>query len=396
MVSFGEAPRGRPVDRILVVHNAYQHKGGEDSVVEAEVELLRARGHQVEQYSRDNSELNGAHRFATAREALWSPRTVRETAARVNKFHPDVIHAHNTFPLISPSLYWAAARAHVPVVQTLHNFRLLCAQGQFLRNGSLCEDCLGTLPWRGVINRCYRGAAGHSTLLVAMLGLHRALRTYENKVTRYIALSEFSRAKLIQGGLPPHKISVKPNFVTASPGGGGERKGGLFVGRLSHEKGVALLLAALNRLPGAMIDVMGNGPEAGAVAAHPQVRHHGHKEQSAVLATMRCTAYLVLPSITYENFPRTIVEAFACGLPVIASRLGALAEIVEDGRTGLLFEPGSPEDLAQKIAWAEADPAAMRRMGENARREYELKYTAEINYQQLMRIYQEAVACMPG
>jgi glycosyltransferase involved in cell wall biosynthesis len=396
MVSFVQTPVGRPVGRVLVVHNAYQYKGGEDSVVEAELELLQTRGHRVEVYSRDNDELAGAGRFTTARDTLWSPRTMREMAARISAFQPDVIHVHNTFPLISPSVCWAAARADIPLVQTLHNFRLLCASGMLLRDGRVCEDCLGKLPWRGVVHRCYRGSAAHSAMLVAMLGLHRALRTYQNKVARYIALSEFSRAKLIEGGLPAHKISVKPNFVTASAGGGSERKGGLFVGRLAQEKGIALLLAALDRLPGVIVDVIGSGPEAGAVAANARVRHHGRQEQSAVLAAMRCAAYLVLPSITYENFPRTIVEAFACGLPVIASRLGALAEIVEDTRTGLLFGPGSPEDLAQKIAWAEANPAAMRRMGENARREYELKYTAEINYQQLMRIYQQAVACVPG
>src|SRR5262249_4073147 len=147
-------------------------------------------------------------------------------------------------------------------------------QGQFLRNGSLCEDCLGALPWRGIIRRCYRGSAGHTALLVAMLGVHRALRTYEDRVTRYIALSEFSRAKLIQGGLPAQKISVKPNVVGVAPGSGGMRRGGLFVGRLSHEKGIAVLLAALDRSPGLIIDVIGSGPEADAVAAHTQVRYH--------------------------------------------------------------------------------------------------------------------------
>ena len=171
------------------------------------------------------------------------------------------------------------------------------------------------------------------------------------------------------------------------------RKGGLFVGRLSHEKGIAVLLAALDRSPGLIIDVIGNGPEAQAVAAHAQLRCHGLKEQDAVLDAMRRAAYLILPSVTYENFPRSIVEAFACGLPVIASRLGSLAEIVEDGRTGLLFGPGSAEDLALKMAWAEANPAAMRGMGQNARCEYEMKYTADINYRQLMSIYEEAVAC---
>lgn len=378
--------------RVLIAHNAYQQRGGEDSVVEAEVDLLRRHGHTVQLYSRHNDEIDALPRASLARQTFWSSRTVEEVSGLIQSFRPDVIHVHNTFPLISPALYWAAFRAGVPVVQTLHNFRLLCPQAMFLRAERVCEDCLGHLPWRGVARRCYRGSAAQTAVLAGMLAVHRGLGTWRNKVTRYIALNAFCRDKFIAGGLPAARLSIKPNFVDMPPVAGGPRRGGLFVGRLSPEKGLDVLLAALDRLAELSLPFIGSGLEQSRVGAHPSARMLGSKSQAAVLAAMREAAWLVMPSICYENFPRTLVEAFACGLPVIASRLGAMANLIEDGRTGLLFTPGDVADLARKMAWAEAHPDEMRAMGEHARREYEAKYTPEINYRQLLAIYAEAIS----
>jgi glycosyltransferase involved in cell wall biosynthesis len=325
-------------------------------------------------------------------QTLWSGRTIVETGRLIESFRPDVIHVHNTFPLISPSLCWAAFRAGVPVVQTLHNFRLFCPQAMFLRDGRICEDCLGHLPWRGVVHRCYRESTTQTAALAGMLMLHRGMGTWRNKVTRYIALNAFCREKFIAGGLPASRLSIKPNFVDVAAGTNGSRQGGLFVGRLSPEKGIAVLLTALDLLPDLCLPVIGSGPEQSRVMAHTRVRLLGKKNQVEVLAAMRGASWLVMPSIWYENFPRTLVEAFACGLPVIASRLGAMAELIEDGRTGLLFSPGDADDLARTIAWAESHPDDMKIMGKNARREYEAKYTAERNYRQLMAIYAQAIA----
>jgi len=289
----------------------------------------------------------------------------------------------------------AAARAGVPVVQTLHNFRLLCPQAMFLREGRVCEDCLGKLPWRGVVHRCCRGSVSQSAVLASMIGVHRAIGTYRSKVSRYIALTEFSRAKFIAGGLLGKQISVKPNFVDLpAPENERQRAGALFVGRLSPEKGTRVLARAAATRRHAVIDVIGTGPERSSLEASPGIRLLGWQAPETIYARMRGAAFLVAPSICYENFPRAIVEAFACGLPVIASRLGAMAEIVRDGATGLLFEAGNAEDLAQKMAWAEATPDALREMGANARREYEAKYTPAVNYRQLMKIYADAIAVM--
>lgn len=378
--------------RILLVHNAYQHRGGEDTVVEAEIALLRAYGHAVETYTRSNDDVAGLSALALARDTLWSARTSRDLEVVVRRFRPDVIHVHNTFPLISPSLYWAAARAGVPVVQTLHNFRLMCLNALFLREGRVCEDCMGHLPWQGVARACYRGSHAASAALAGMLTLHRGLGTYQNKVARYIALNEFCRSKFIEGGLPGDRVVVKPNFVDFEAPVSSSREGLLFVGRLSVEKGLTTLAQAVALEPQLQLRVAGDGPEAGQLDGLAGVSRLGSLPGEEVRQEMNRAVALVVPSIWYENFPRTIVEAFACGLPVIASRIGALADIVADGRTGLLYEPGNPRDLADKMAWALAYPEQMAVMGRNARAQYEAEFSAEVNYRRLMEIYGEAMA----
>ena len=380
------------VHRVLIVHNAYQQKGGEDGVVASELELLRSRGVEVSVYSRHNDDITGMSRLALVGQTIWSKRTEADMAKRVADFHPDVIHAHNTFPLISPSLYLAADKAGIPVVQTLHNFRLFCPQAMLLRDGKICEDCLGKSPWRGVVRGCYRGSRVQSAVIGGMQVVHRTLGTYRNKVTRYIALNDFCRSKFIQGGLPAEKIVVKPNFVDVPAGVEEVRKNGLFVGRLSAEKGIDVLVHAMGQLPDCRLNVIGSGPEEFLLGKCTNIHKLGFLPRDEIFSHMHRSAYLLMPSIWYENFPLTLVEAFACGLPLIASRLGAMAELIEDGKTGLLFEPGSAEDLARKIVWADANPDAMLEMGRNARKEYEAKYTSEHNFGLLMAIYAEAIA----
>jgi glycosyltransferase involved in cell wall biosynthesis len=374
--------------RVLIAHNAYQQKGGEDGVVASESALLSSRGVDVAVYSRHNDDIEGMSRLALVGQTIWSSRTEADIAKWVADFRPDVIHAHNTFPLISPSLYVAADKAGVPVVQTLHNFRLFCPQAMLLRDGKVCEDCLGKSPLRGVMRGCYRGSKMQSAVIGGMQVLHRALGTYRNKVTRYIALNEFCRNKFIQGGLPAERIVVKPNFVDFPVPEIMPRRGLLFVGRLSEEKGVKTLVQAVTLLPNPDLSVAGDGPESHLLEGVKGITRLGSLGNVAVRHKMNSAVALVLPSIWYENFPRTIVEAFACGLPVIASRIGALADLMREGETGLLFEPGNSRDLADKMNWALAHPERMMEMGRKARTQYEAEFSAEVNYRMLMDIYE--------
>ncbi|MEO8038335.1 MAG: glycosyltransferase [Betaproteobacteria bacterium] len=376
--------------RVLVAHNYYRLRGGEDAVAEAEVALLRKHGHDVEFLVRSNADLDESRRVRSVSDAIWSSTSYRAINDAIRRFRPNVLHTHNTFPVLSPAVIHAAARNGVPVVQTLHNFRLMCVQAMFLRDGKVCEDCLGRIPWRGVVRKCYRGSLAASAALASSLVTHRVLGTYRHRVARFIALNAFCKEKFVEGGLPEERIAIKPNFVEVPTLRDEPRQRGLFVGRLSPEKGVATLAGAMGLLSEAQVDVLGEGPEQDRLRNIPRLTLLGSAGPQEVHARMSRAAYLVLPSIWYENFPRTLVEAYGAGLPVIASRIGALKEIVEEGRTGLLFEPGSASDLAGKMAWADANPGEMRRMGSNARQEYEQRYSPDINYRQLTAIYEAA------
>ncbi|MBM5572354.1 MULTISPECIES: glycosyltransferase family 4 protein [Deefgea] len=379
--------------RVLVVHNAYQHRGGEDSVVDTEIAMLRSRGHEVALYQRHNDDVAGMSKIELVRSTFWSPKTLDDIALQVRDFRPDVIHVHNTFPLISPSVYQAAHLARIPVIQTLHNFRLLCPQAMFLRDGKVCEDCLGKSPWRAVTRRCYRGSVAQSGVLAGMLVFNRFRGVYVNKVSKYITLSSFAKAKFVHGGLPASRFVIKPNFVPdlAVPDYSSPRNSLLFVGRLSEEKGLSVLAQAFNAKTHGVLRVAGTGTESAQIEGLAGVEMLGALKPLEVRAQMDSSLALVLPSICYENMPMTLLEAYAAGLPVIGSRLGALVDLIEDGVTGLLFEPSDPVDLQAKLTWAVQNPEAMLQMGKNARSLYLEKYTPEQNYAQLIKIYQTAI-----
>jgi len=388
--------------KVLLVHNRYQHSGGEDTVFAAEAELLTRAGHEVIQYVRQNDEIADARwlgRVRLAASTLWARDSYRAVRDLVQREHPDVAHFHNTFPLVSPAAYYACHKAGVPVVQTLHNYRLLCPAATFVRNGKPCELCIRRrVPWPGVLYRCYRESRAASAAVAAMLTFHHWRRTWTDQVDSYIALTEFSRRKFLEGSLPADRVVVKPNFVHPDPGGRlGAGSYALFVGRLSAEKGLATLAQAWKRLTDPIpLVVAGDGPERArleaAVRGVGAVRFLGRLSREDVMAALHKATFVVFPTECYENFPLTVAEAFACGVPVIASRLGATAEIVVDGRTGLSFTPGDPDDLAAKVTWAWTRPDEMGAMGHAARAEYKAKYTPERNYRMLMEIYAGAAA----
>jgi glycosyltransferase involved in cell wall biosynthesis len=388
---------------ILVAHNFYQQPGGEDQCVAAEVATLRAHGHEVTQYCLHNDSIHGMNRIRLASRTIWNRSAYRELRKLLRTHRVQIAHFHNTFPLISPAAYYAARAENVRVVQTLHNYRLLCANALLLRDGEVCEDCLGKLvPWPGIVHKCYRGSRAASTTVATMLATHRVLGTWWKAVDVYVALTEIGRRKLIDGGLPADKITVKPNCAYPDPGAG-TGKGGyaVFVGRLSAEKGLDTLLKAWRHLGGDVpLKLLGDGPMATAVqdaaAKDSSIQWLGHVSLEAVYGLVGEAMFLVLPSRCYETFSMAIAEAFAKGTPVVVSRLGAMAAIVDDGRTGLHFRPGDPADLAAKVRQILADPLQLARMRRAARLEFDQKFTADSSYKSLMEIYRRALSGRPN
>jgi glycosyltransferase involved in cell wall biosynthesis len=389
--------------RILLAHNYYQNPGGEDTVVRAEKRLLTAFGHQVIEYVRPNHEISG---YGLWGKAMLAPRTVwawdsyREIRELLEREKPAVAHFHNTLPMISPAAYYACRRAGVPVVQTLHNYRLFCPVATFSRNGRVCEACVEDSLWRGVAYGCYRDSRAATGIVALMLGVHRRMGTWTSLVDCYIALTKFAQRKFIQCGLPAGKVYVKPNFAHPDPQMRNCRgEGALFVGQLRAGKGLRTLLTAWTRLDNRRpLTIVGEGPlrteleDRASALGLSGVSFTGQLAPDDVRALMKRSQFLIFPSECYETFGMTIAEAFASGMAVIASRLGAMEEIVKDGHTGLHFTPGDAEDLATKVEWAGSHPKEMEVMGREARGEYEAKYTAERNYPMLIDIYKRALA----
>ena len=384
--------------KILTVHNKYKFRGGEDESREAEDRLLVSKGHEIRQIIFDNRTIQGAGALKAGLSASWSPRSYRKVHRAIDTWKPDVLDVHNFFPLASPAVHHAAWKLGVPVVQTLHNFRLLCPGALLFRKGAPCEDCIHSwFPWRGIVHRCYRGSALETSAVSLMIAVHQTLRTWERTVAQFIATSEFAKRKFVEAGFPESRIMVKPNFVL-DPGGPGTGGGEfVFVGRLTPEKGVRTLLAAMALTnPSVSLAVVGDGPlEAevrSAAARDPRIRYLGRILQAEVLDLLGRATALIFPSEWYETFGRVAAEAFARGTPVIAARIGAVAEIVDDGRTGFHFQPGDARDLARVIDVAHGSPEKLASMRREAHREFELKYTAKRNYELLMSAYGRAIA----
>lgn len=382
---------------VLLCHNYYQQPGGEDRVFADETWLLRSHGHRVVQFTEHNDRIKQMGRWEVARRTIWSSTSVTALRALIRQERPDVVHCANTFPLLSPAVAHAARAEGVAIVQSLHNYRLVCPNAFLLRQGRVCEACLGKrVAWPGVLNKCYRNDRAASAVVATMLAVHRAARTWSHVVSQYVAQTEFARRKFIEGGLPASRIAVKPNFVHPDPGpGSGEGGYVVCVGRLSDEKGLGTLLDAWQQVsPGRQLVVVGEGPlgpQVQAAARHNDaIRWLGGRAPEEVAAIIGDAACLVQPSIWYESCPKTVLEAFLRGTPVIASRLGSLAELVEDGRTGLHFEPGNAEDLAATVERALDDAGSLASMRRAAREEYERKYAADGNYERLMQIYEIA------
>lgn len=385
--------------KILIVHNTYQSRGGEDKVLESELELLARNGHDLDLFLVSNREIKGlVSKFRTFINTVYSKQAKYELFRKLSQNNFDIVHVHNFFPLLTPSIYDACRNTDVPVVQTLHNYRTICAAALLMRHGKICEKCVTGSPFNAVLHRCYKNSITGSFAVARMVAYHRKQRTWQRKVNRFIALTDFARQKYIEAGFPSKKIAVKSNFydkkngIKAGIAKKNKRMGALFAGRLSREKGVTCMFTAWHGLK-VPLRVAGDGPlfEQYQKKQTSYIKLLGHLNADQMSEEMKQASYLVMPSEWYEGFPMVLVEAFAHGLPVVASRLGGMAEIVEDGITGLLFEPGNPNDLARKIRWMHHHGERCRQMGENAEKIYKSRYSPKLNYEILLRIYMQAM-----
>ncbi len=383
--------------RILTVHNNYRLPGGEEQIFAAESALLEAHGHEVFRYTLDNDQISTVNPLQLAKNTIWNSTVYRDLRSLIRHKQPQIAHFHNTFPLISPAAYYAARDEGVAVIQTLHNYRLLCPNALFFRAGRVCEDCLGqALPLPAIVHGCYRGNRRDSAMVAATTSFHTLLGTWTKAVDQFIVISQFAMDKFIQGGLPADKLTLKPNFLQLTPAPGAGQGGyAVYVGRLSIEKGLGVLLDAWRQLDRQFpLKILGDGPMADLVTQAtremPAIEWLGRRPSAEVYDIVGNAAFLVFPSEWYETFGQVAIEAFAKGTPVVASDIGAIPELV-NAHSGLLFRPSDPTDLAAKIDQLLADPQALTRLRLTARAEFESKYTADGNYQQLMAIYQAAI-----
>ena len=363
---------GRRRDRmkILMLHNHYLIRGGEDESTIIEASLLHDHGHHVDLFELDNRVVAEQGLIPTAAHTIWSRQAYLAVRRRLHRGQYDLLHVQNFFPLFSPSVYYAASAENTPVVQVLPNYRLICPNVLFYRDGHICEDCMNKfLPWPGILHACYRGSRAGSTVVAGMLVFHRLLRTWQRKVDVFYTLSAFACDKLVEGGLPAEKIVVKPNLVHPDPGAGsGQRDYVLLVSRLVEEKGILTVLRAWEQfgldIP---LKIAGDGPLASQVEHTaeklPCVEYLGRKSLAEIYALLDRARLLLFPTQLYEVFGRVIVEAYAKGTPVLVSDIGSNSSLVMEGKTGLHFTPADPGDLATKVRWAWEHPAEMAAMG---------------------------------
>lgn len=381
--------------KILQVHTRYRRPGGEDAVAHAEAELLEAGGHDVVRFVTDNPSNPAAAATALA-AAPWNPAAMRRIRRVVVQHAPDVAHVHNTWYALSPGVFPALKRMGVPVVMTLHNFRLMCANGLLFRDGRPCQDCVGSHPWHGVRHRCYRKSAIASTAAAATIATHHARGTWHDDVDAFLALTNFARDRFIESGLPAHRVLVKPNF-TDDPGPRPtpptESDIVLFVGRLSPEKGIEELLRAWNDADPRPLRllVVGDGPlrKRMTALAGPRTQILGFCEPDEVRRLMLQARALVFPSRWYEMFALTIVEAMAAGLPVVASDLGGIPDVLGDAAPMLL-------PMGHHGKWVATldrltDDEGLAEAGRRGRKRYETRFSQSAALQALESVYQRAL-----
>lgn len=392
--------------KICVIHNYYRTSApsGENVAVESDVRLLRAHGHEVATLRWENDDLTESPfgQLALSVKCTWNYMAYRKVLQSLRRMEPDVVHVHNTFPQASPAVLYAARRfSRSAIVMTVHNYRMLCANGLLFRNGRTCTECVSSgssLP--AIRYGCYRRSRLKTLPVALSIDVHRRLGTYWQVPDAVIVLTAFQR-DLLSGAVEPGRLFVKPPHYSDPPVRvpWSERcRSILYVGRLSAEKGVNVLIEALSQMPGApTCDIVGDGEERRALEATTnrlgmagRVRFHGLLPPDKAQQAISRAVLLVVPSVWAEGFPLVLREAMALGVPVLASRIGSLKEIVKDGWNGRLFDAGRPDALALALGEILADEDRLKQFGDNAFREFVSKYSESSVYESLLEIYAKA------
>lgn len=388
--------------KILVVHNRYRDRTGEDIVFHQEVDLLRSNDHQVQTLTVDNRQLEAPTVWTKLRLGLrtvWSATGYSLIKRKIQQFQPDIVHVHNTLPLLSPSIFYACHKASIPVVQTLHNYRLLCPANNLFRSQAICHACIDGSLLNSVKHKCYRQSRLQTLAVAAMLLWHRWQKTWTEKIDGYITLSQFQKSQTFATGINPQKIYIKPNFIQANNQSASPVKFGdyyLFVGRLIEEKGIRLLLEGYQRSNSTYpLVIIGSGyldkEVIKAAETNSKIHYLGQQSNEKVLEKMTNAIALIFPSIWYECSPMVLMEAFSQRLPAIAVNLGATKEFVKPKQTGILFSPPIPQELAQTIQLIESDPKNWIGLKETIIEKIEPKYFQDQNYQILISIYRKII-----
>jgi glycosyltransferase involved in cell wall biosynthesis len=383
----------------MMIHNRYRAVGGEDQSTDAQIALLRSAGHDVTVVEDSNSRIAELGSLRTAARSIWSPEAHKRVEKLLAREEHDIVHGQNIFPLFSPSIYYAAARHGVPVVQSLRNFRRVCPEGMLHRDGHVCTDCVGkSFAWPAIAHKCYRGSAAGSGAVAIMSAGHQLARTWKNRVTRYTTSSEYAKRIFVAGGVAAEHIDVIPNFVFPDPGEA-EGRGGyaLYAGRLAATKGLGTLIAAWKdpevNVP---LKIVGAGPldveVRAAVASNPLIEYCGVVSKEEVSSLLADAMFAVVPTTGVETFGRVAAEAAARGTPAIVSDHGGLIEIVVDGETGLVFPRGNAAALSTRVKKLLGDPDLLGDMRIAARKRFLAKFSGESVLRAWVELYERVIA----
>lgn len=376
----------------------YALRGGEETVVENENKLLNDNGHIVEQYIQDNRDIESfsiSDKISLVSNAIWSRQSYNDLTSKIKTFKPDICHLHHFYPLLSPSVVDACTDQNIPLVMTLHSYRLICTNSMLYRDGAVCTECVGRSLYHSVKRKCYRGSYFHTFHLAHTIEKARKRNVWDKSISRFIALTHFGKKLFVQGGLPEEKILVKPNFshkpdILITPSNDNYL---LYFGRLDPLKGFDLVMKAAQTLPEYHFVVAGTGPLQSELESLylSNLEYMGLLQQDRLNELISKASMILFTSRSFEGMPSIIPESFALGKPILASDIGVIPELIRNGETGILFQAGSLHDLIEKIRWSMNHPTELRQMGDKAFQEFKEKYSPEVAYQQLISIYQEAI-----